>query len=61
MAKSKRWSEKNLRSPWERILLASETGTGCRLSAEDCYQLSFDDAIMTRAEMDRAERRGEEY
>lgn len=31
------------------IMRAAECGEGLRLSADECYELSFDDAIATRA------------
>jgi len=40
-------------TPWERILRAANRGTGLRLSADDVLRLSQDDAIITRAEMDK--------
>lgn len=39
-------------TPWQRIMRASERGTGLRLSAEDVWRLSMDDAIHTRALLD---------
>ena len=36
-------------TPHQRIMRASERGTGCRLSAEDCEALAGDHAIMQRA------------
>lgn len=59
MAKQKRWDDQNLRSPWERIIRAYNTGTGCRLSVEDCIHLGSDDAIVTRAILDEKWRHGE--
>lgn len=38
-----------LNSPYVRILLAARNGRGIRLSAEECWSLSLDDAIETRA------------
>ena len=57
--RQKRWNWRNLRSPWERIIYAAEQGTGCRLSHDDCYHLSMDDAIATRADLDESYRKGE--
>lgn len=40
------------RTPYERIALAAERGTGCRLSAEEVAVLADDHAIQSRAVMD---------
>lgn len=39
-------------TPWQKIMRAGQKGTGVRLTAEDCHQLSLDDAIETRAQLD---------
>lgn len=46
-------------SPWEKILRASERGTGLRLTWDDINSLAGDDAIMHRARLDRKFRTGE--
>ena len=58
MARQQRWSRTHLRSPWERIVSAANRGTGCRLTRADCRRLAQDDAIVTRAYLDEAERQG---
>lgn len=49
---------KNL-TPWQRIMRATNRGTGLRLSADEIGQLSSDGAIETRAELDDEEREAE--
>lgn len=39
-------------TPWARIYLAAERGTGVRLSWDDIKFMALDDAIMMRGEMD---------
>ncbi len=39
-------------TPYQRIMRAAKRGTGLRLSAEDAAMLSFDHAIVARAEWD---------
>jgi hypothetical protein len=39
-------------TPWQRIARAAQRGTGLRLSADEVFRLSMDDAIMRRAELD---------
>jgi hypothetical protein len=39
-------------TPWQKIIRAGEHGTGTHLTAEDCWRLHFDQAIITRAERD---------
>jgi hypothetical protein len=36
--------------PYNRIIAAAAKGRGLRLSADDVHALSFDDAIVTRAD-----------
>lgn len=45
-------------TPWQRIMRNAERGIGVRLSAEDVYRLSRDDAIATRALLDDENNRG---
>jgi len=45
-------SMRRRRTPWHRIYLAAESGTGCTLSADDVLRLGSDAAIMTRGEED---------
>ncbi len=40
------------RTPYQRIMLAADSGRGVRLTAKECISLSLDDAIMTRAQLD---------
>lgn len=44
-----RW-KKNPTDPYNRILRAARSGKGVRLTADDCHELSMDDAIGTRAQ-----------
>jgi hypothetical protein len=37
------------KTPWQRIMIAANKGVGLRLSAEDVWELSLDDAIATKA------------
>jgi hypothetical protein len=39
-------------TPWQRIAQAAKRGTGLRLSADEVFRLSMDDAIMRRAALD---------
>jgi hypothetical protein len=39
-------------TPWQRIARAAQRDTGLRLSADEVFRLSMDDAIMRRAELD---------
>lgn len=39
-------------TPWERIYMACERGTGVRLSPDDIQALGSDDALMVRGNMD---------
>lgn len=43
------------KTPWQRIIIASEKGSGIRLSADEVWQLSRDDAIVTKALNDDCE------
>lgn len=36
--------------PYVRIIWAMKRGTGCTLSAKECHDMSFDDAIETVAQ-----------
>jgi GNAT superfamily N-acetyltransferase len=40
------------KTPWQRIIMASEDGRGIRLSADEVIELSMDDAIVTKASND---------
>lgn len=40
------------KTPYQRIIFASKNGTGVRLSYDECFDLSRDDAISTRATND---------
>ncbi len=42
-------------TPYQRIMAASHAGKGIRLSADDVFRLSMDDAISTRAALDDEE------
>lgn len=44
------------RSAWERVMLAAENGTGCRLDAAACLRLSRDGAVQERARLDEEAR-----
>lgn len=49
-----RWQrnwQRNL-TPYQRIVRAAQNGKGCRLSAEDCEDLTMDTAIVDRAWLD---------
>lgn len=48
--------EKRKISAYERIVIAAKMGMGCRLSADDCFQLAKDHAIYAAAENAKAER-----
>jgi hypothetical protein len=39
-------------TPWQRIARAAQRDTGIRLSADEVFRLSMDDAIMRRAKLD---------
>jgi hypothetical protein len=39
-------------TPWQRIARAAKRDTGLRLSADEIFKLSMDDAITRRAELD---------
>mgnify|MGYP000296510414 CR=1 FL=1 len=39
-------------TPYQRIMREAQRGRGVRLSADDVWALSFDDAISTRASHD---------
>ncbi len=40
-------------TPYQKIVRAARRGTGCRLTAEDCFTMGvMDDAIFTRADLD---------
>lgn len=39
-------------SVYQRIMRASKRSTGIRISAQECFDLSLDGAISTRAELD---------
>lgn len=41
-----------MKTPWQEIMRAAERGTGLRLTSDEIYQLSMDDAISTRATLD---------
>ena len=41
-------------TPYQRIMRAAQAGRGVRLSAEDCWAMSRDDAISALAENDDA-------
>ena len=43
---------KQKKTPWQRIIEASEKGVGIRLSWEEVSMLCMDDAIVTRAMLD---------
>lgn len=45
-------------SVYQRILSAAKRGDGVRLSADEVFELSRDDAIETRANMDMMNREG---
>jgi hypothetical protein len=41
------------RTAYQRIRDAARRGTGCRLSADECFRMgTLDDAIFTRAQLD---------
>jgi hypothetical protein len=41
------------RTAYQRIRDAAKKGTGCHLSADECYRMgALDDAIFTRAQLD---------
>jgi len=44
--------EKIKKTVYQRIMDAREAGKGLRLSKEDVWELSWDDAIETRAQFD---------
>jgi hypothetical protein len=44
-----------MKTPYQRIVEASKKGVGVRLSAEECWDMAFDDAIATRAMLDDEE------
>jgi hypothetical protein len=47
-------------TPWQRIMAASKKNVGVRLSADEVWALSFDDAIQTKAQNDDEDENDEE-
>ena len=45
--------KRRIRTPWQKILDASEAGRSLRLSVDEVDQLMSDGAIATRASLDR--------
>lgn len=43
---------KNTKSPWQKIIIAAKRGRGLRLTSDEVFALSMDDAIETVASND---------
>ena len=42
----------NMKSPYQKIVMAAKAGRGVRLSAKECFEMAMDTAIRDLAEND---------